>query len=85
MIGDLGEFGGVSGKIGLGILLIFLQFVGVGNLIFKGFIGSFIVGLVFVGVFGRIVGIEGKVVIEVKFIGLIFQLLLNGKFDLLKG
>lgn len=83
--GDSGELGGVSGKTGLGILLISSQPVGVGNLIFRGFTGSSIDGLVSVGVSGRTVGTVGKVAIEVKSMGLISQSSPNGKFDSSKG
>lgn len=83
--GDSGELGGVSGKTGLGILLISSQLAGVGNVIFRGFTGSSIEGLVSVGVSGSTVGTEGKVAIEVKSIGLISQSSPNGKFVSSKG
>lgn len=83
--GDSGELGGVSGKTGLGILLISSQPVGVGNLIFKGFTGSSIDGFVSVGVSGRTVGTEGNVAIALKSIGLMSQSSPKGKFDSSKG
>ena len=83
--GDSGELGGVSGKTGLGILLISSQPAGLGNLIFKGLMGSSIEGFVSVGVSGRTVGTDGNVAIALKSIGLISQSSPNGKFDSSKG